>query len=189
MDRRMPMAQALGFASPSERGAAGASTMQDEPLEAREPAYEPDDGPLTDEQFAAIRAAAAPYLRKGRLHVRSSLFRGHYSAPQTERNRALVLCLPRLRREMIRLRARGEWAWIDRQHGPFGPSVRLPNRNLLVVPGVRMLNVRRRRVAKKIPPQFPIKVRWQEKFRLLLRQRPGRPDPLLRRRSSVPMAE
>jgi len=150
--------------------------VQIESGKGQEPAYEPDDGPLTEEQFAAIRAAAAPFLPKGRLHVRSSLFRGHRVAPRQERNRALVSSLPLLRREMILRRARGQWAWIDRQHGIFEPSVRLPDRSLVIVPGVPLLYARRQRVAKRRAPRYPVKIWWQEKLRLLLGPRPGRPD-------------
>jgi hypothetical protein len=38
------------------------------------PAYEPDDGPLTDADIASIRAAASPFMPKGkRLSFRSLL--------------------------------------------------------------------------------------------------------------------
>lgn len=38
------------------------------------PAYEPDDGPLTDQQVLAIRAKAEPLLPSGRIISRRSLF-------------------------------------------------------------------------------------------------------------------
>jgi hypothetical protein len=94
----------------------------------------------------------------------------HRLSPKAVRNRAYVTHLPLLRREMILQRTKGRWARIERDAGPLGVGIRLPDRSLVVMTEVHVPYFRAPRMAKKQAPRYPAKVWWQERFLLLLKE-------------------